>query len=64
MAIEQQDAELLLAPKNAEQVNQDVGPPVFEGNAVTYWTWTRGVGRMLKPMKLDLTTGASERVVR
>jgi hypothetical protein len=64
MAIEQQDAELLTAPKNDDQKKQNVGPPKVDGNAVTYWTWTRGVGRMLWPMRLDFATGKSERVVQ
>ena len=58
MAIERRGGELLTAPKNDEQTKQNVGPPVLDGNTVTFWIWTSGVGRMLEHAKVDLTTGA------
>jgi HEAT repeat protein len=57
MAVEQQGGELLTAPKNDEQKRLNVGPPAVNGNAVTFWIWTSGVGRMLRYAKLDLATG-------
>lgn len=64
MAIAKEDAELLTTPKNDKQEQERVGPPVIEGNTLTFWIWTRGVGRELFLGKLDLATGAYQRTVQ
>jgi hypothetical protein len=58
MAAEGRSGELLLAPKNDDQRQRHVGPPVIEGDTLTFWIWTSGVGRMLEFISVDLTTGA------
>ena len=58
MAVERQGGELLAAPKNDEQKRANVGPPTIDGNTLTFWIWTSGVGRMLRFARVDLSSGA------
>jgi hypothetical protein len=58
MLVHRKQGELLTAATTDEQRKAKVTAPTVIGNAVEFWVWTTGVGRMLERGRIDLATGA------
>jgi hypothetical protein len=58
MLVSRKQGELLLGATTDEQRKAKVTAPAIAGNAVEFWVWTTGVGRMLERGRLDLSTAA------
>ncbi len=58
LLVSRKQGELLLGATTDEQRKAKVTAPAIAGNAVEFWVWTTGVGRMLERGRLDLATGA------